>query len=572
MEKKNLELFAPLSPELTFTKEEEAYLKPFFTNLGSSVYAPVLLPPELIGALCSRTSRAADDLRAIFIKEYIAPFINPARDEKDTEETWREKEEYGHALKEFVRFLEKYPVSKIFANPRARSFYIKWLAEYGDDSIAQMAGSHLIFGGISQVAIKHFEDQRIGLAPIEKSTRYVNYSKKMRGSYLYYTDPTLKDMGLEDEYRKAMDGLFETYTNLLPRLQAHLEEKFPDEKKSVVEKKVFDTLRGLLPTSTLSQVAFFGNGQAFEYMISRSGKHPLGEIRWAANRALEELYKVTPSFLRRLMEPEKQDAVKAYEEYLAGKGRRLTPTVEEIWRGAGSISRTPETKVRLLEYDKEGEEKVLTGILYGTPNNHRGWNETLRKIRKMSMEEKRALLNKYLEGRTARWQKVGRAFENAYMRFETTLNIGAWRDIHRHRMLTQIRQNFSCYHGYDTPEEIREVGLQGEYKKAIERAEDVFQKIVTRDENIAQYAVTLAHRVRFMQWENLRQIFWKAELRTMPEGHPDYRHIEQEKFKLVEKIYPLIAERMIVNMGEYDFARRGQEERVQKKVRKLEEI
>ncbi|MDO8751982.1 MAG: FAD-dependent thymidylate synthase, partial [Candidatus Wolfebacteria bacterium] len=212
MEKKNLELFAPLSPELTFTKEEEAYLKPFFTNLGSSVYAPVLLPPELIGALCSRTSRAADDLRAIFIKEYIAPFINPARDEKDTEETWREKEEYGHALKEFVRFLEKYPVSKIFANPRARSFYIKWLAEYGDDSIAQMAGSHLIFGGISQVAIKHFEDQRIGLAPIEKSTRYVNYSKKMRGSYLYYTDPTLKDMGLEDEYRKAMDGLFETYT------------------------------------------------------------------------------------------------------------------------------------------------------------------------------------------------------------------------------------------------------------------------------------------------------------------------------------------------------------------------
>ncbi|MAF80137.1 hypothetical protein CL629_03610 [bacterium] len=568
--KENLEEFAPIFLKNKYQAEEKKYLEPFFTNCDKSVYAPILLPPELIGALCSRTSRVKGDLRPIFLKEYIAPFIEAEREPKDTEEVWKEKQKYGEGLREFIDFLHKHPVSELFANPRARSFYVKWLAEYGDDSIAQMAGSHLIFQGISQVAIKHFEDQRIGLAPIEKSTRYVNYSKKVGGKYLYYTDPTLKKLRLKTEYENAMDGLFDAYTDFIPKLSEYLTKKFPKEEKSVIEKKAFDTVRGLLPASTLSQVAFFGNGQAFEYMISRSGKHSLGEIRWAANEALEELYKVTPSFLRRLKDEDKKEAVDSYQEYLAGKGRRLAPAVEEVFKEKGTVSSDRQTKVRLLEHDLEGENKIIAGILYSAPNNHRGWKELLRRIRKMTEEEKKNILDKYLEGRTVRWQKVGRALENTYMRFETIVNIGAWRDLHRHRMLTQQRQNFSTHHGYDIPEEIKEAGLEEEYKGAIEPAQEVYEKIARHDPDLAQYAVTLAHRLRFMQWENLRQIFWKMELRTIPEGHPDYRSIEQQKFRLVEKAYPMIAERIMVNLGNYDFARRGQEERIQKKLRKLE--
>jgi aminopeptidase C len=62
------------------------------------------------------------------------------------------------------------------------------------------------------------------------------------------------------------------------------------------------------------------------------------------------------------------------------------------------------------------------------------------------------------------------------------------------------------------------------------------------------------------------------ELRTIPEGHPDYRRIEQEKFKLLEKVYPLITKHMRVNMGNYDFARRGQEEKIQEKLEALQRI
>ena len=149
------------------------------------------------------------------------------------------------------------------------------------------------------------------------------------------------------------------------------------------------------------------------------------------------------------------------------------------------------------------------------------------------------------------------------------MNNGAWRDLQRHRMLTQQRQLFTCVHGFDIPPEVTEAGLEAEFKEPIMGAEEVFAKIASRDLELAQYAVTMAHRIQFMQWENTRQCFWELELRSIPEGHPDYRVVEQEKFRQLEKVYPLISKYMLVNMGEYDFARRGQEEKIQKKAEEL---
>lgn len=564
-----LEAYAPLYLADDYTEKDQWHLAPFFTNLDKSVYVPLIFAPELIGALCSRASRAPQDLRTTYLKEYIYPFMEPIREEKDTDEAWETKVRYGEELKAFIAFLQEHPILDLFSNPRARSFYTKWLAQYGDDSIAQMAGSHLVFWGISQVAIKHIEDQRIGLAPIEKSTRYVNYSQKVNGRYLYYADPTLADLDLEEKYRRAMDGLFEANTRLVPQLMAWLRNRFPEEKPAVVEKKAFDTLRGLLPASTLSQVAFFGNGQAFAHMISRSLKHPLGEIRWTGERAYEELSQVAPSFLRRIKDEEKRELVEEYQRYLAEKKNRMDPLVKNLFGESADeqITRTPQAEVKLAESDPEGENKVIAGMLYEA--SHKSWQDILNRVRKMSTEDKERVVTEYLHGRTQRWQKVGRAFENSYNRFEIVMNVGAWRDLHRHRMLTQQRQRFSCHHGYDVPAEVTESGLEKEFRSAIAPVEDLFEKIEKRNPELAQYCVTLAHRLRFQQWENLRQSFWQIELRTIPEGHPDYRHVEQQKFLLLEKAYPIIAKHIRANMGEYDFARRGQEERIQKKLQQL---
>lgn len=551
-----------------YTPEERELLAPFFTNLDQSVYSPLIFSPEVIGALCSRTSRAAGDLRKIFLEEYIRPFIEPARAEKESDTEWTEKVRYGEELHAFIDFLHAHPPERVFSNPRARSFYSKWLAQYGDDSIAQMAGVHLVFSSISQLAIKHFEDQRIGLAPIEKSTRYVDFSHKINAQYAYYVDPELK--GLAKEYQAAMDGLFDTYCALKPRLAAWLHQHFPDEKPKVVEAKSFDTLRGLLPLSTLSQVAFFGNGQAFEYMIARSLKSRVGEIRWVAERAYEELFRVVPSFLRRLKasDPSQRAAAEQYQEYKAGHADRMLPLTAELLGAATGTWHSGPT-VRIVEYDPAGEAKVIAGLLYGTATNHRSWDDLLTQVQRISTVDQERILAAALTHRTQRWQKVHRAFENVYVRCEVTMNIGAWRDLHRHRMLTQQRQYFTVEHGFDIPLELTQAGLAQEYTAAIQRAEGVYATIASHSSDIAQYAVTLAHRVRFMQWKNLRECFWELELRTIPEGHPDYRIIEQGMFRQLEHIYPLIAKHMRVNMNSYDFARRGQEEKIKAKLTEL---
>lgn len=565
------EFFAPPFKKDVYTEAEKQLLAPFFSNLDQSVYVPYIVSPELIGAICSRASRATHDLRYLYLKEFVEPFVDPIREEKDTDDTWNQKLEHGAALKEFIEFLRKHPFQELFANPRARSFYVKWLAQYGDDSIAQMAGAHLVFSGLSQVALKHIEDQRIGLAPIEKSTRYVNYGARIDGTYLYYTDPALDQYGVKEKYERVMDQLFDTYNTLVPRLSVYLQKKFPEEKLSVIEKKTFDTLRGLLPTSALSQAAFFGNGQAFEYMISRCAKHQLGEVRWVAQRAYQELNTITPAFLRRIKDEERSALVHSYQEYLSRKNDRVAPFIDAniaVAPEPGSAHDT-DKRVQLIEYDPAGEEKVITGILYAASNNHCSWNETQQAVQRMDPEERDAVLAAYLRGRSERWQKVGRAFENVYVRFDILMNIGAWRDIHRHRMLTQERQLFTSIHGFDTPQDIIDAELGSEYCSAIEAAGEFHRQIAVYDPWLAQYCVTLSHRLRFMQWENLRECFWEIELRTIPEGHPDYRAIEQEKFSLLEKVYPLITKYMHVNVGQYEFARRGQEERIQKKLTAL---
>jgi thymidylate synthase ThyX len=507
------------------------------------------LPPEIAGALSSRASRASDSLLRVLLKEYFFPILRG------------ENRELAHELEETVRFLNVRGFKHILNNQRAAQFYAKWLSQYGDDSIAQMTGTHLIFDYISQVAMKFIEDQRIGLEPIERSTRYVNFGGKVNGSYLYYTPrPELERLGLLGEYRATLDHLFDTYVALLPKFIAYLEAHY-EEKRSVLEKKAFDTLRGLLPMATLGQVAFRGNAQAFEYLINRASAHPLGELRWIAAAAKEELDKEIPSLLLRVEEGK----TKEYQRYLAGRG----PKVRE-WlaaRDEETIEPTSRPHVRLVEHDPYAEDKVLAAILYS--ETHEEWNTLYHRVQRMSYEERRELLARYAGGRLARWYKVGRAFESAYLRFEIVMNIGAYRDLHRHRMMTQERQHFSTHHGYDVPEELVAANLDGEFRGALDRAHTLFCEIAAHDEELAQYAVPLAYRIRFYQWQNFREFFWEAELRTISQGHPDYRAVEQEKYRIVQAAFPLLAELAQVDMHEYPIARRGTEERIAAKEEEI---
>lgn len=534
-----------------WTSEERNFLQSFATNLDGLVTCVRNLPPEIVGALCSRASRANGYLLRVLYDEYLAPIFY-GKDKKLADELYTT-----------VDFLNNHGFKHILNNQRAQKFYAVWLAQYGDDSISQITGTHVVCWGISQVAMKFVEDQRIGLEPIEKSTRFVNFGKKIGGRYLYYRPyPDLQRLGLLEEYNSVMDNLFDTYVALLPPLMDWLKENF-DEKESVLEKKAFDALRGLLPMATLGQVAFRGNAQAFEYLINRTAKHPLGELRWFAEALKQELDQEIPSLLLRLEDEKSQK----YQEYLNERYRAVRGEIggceylKPLW-----IGKKPE--VRLVEFDTESVAKILAGIIF--KESHCTWLQAKNAATLIvSGGDDKIFFEKYLLSRTARWQKVGRAFENSYLRFEIVMDIGAYRDLHRHRMMTQERQRFSTHHGFEIPNEVKEAGLSDKFSEALEKTAGLFEKLEAEDVELAQYVVPLAYRVRFYQLQNFRQLFWETELRTTSQGHPNYRFIEQEKYHLVKEKFPLIAEFMLVDTKQYDVARRGTEEKIAEKEKKI---
>jgi thymidylate synthase ThyX len=552
------EILNEYRPDFTpfdWSNRDRHFLEAFASNPDGLVSVLRNLPPEITGALCSRASRASGSLFEVLLKEYIYPILNG-----DDPRLARE-------LEDTVRFLKDHGFKHILNNQRAQAFYSKWLSQYGDDSIAQITGTHVIVWGISQVAMKFVEDQRIGLEPIEKSTRYVNFGSKIGGRYLYYIPkPDLERLGLLADYRATMDTLFDTYVALLPRLQEWLRKNF-DEKDSILEKKAFDTLRGLLPMATLGQVAFRGNAQAFEYLINRTARHPLGELRWLSRGLKHELDQEIPSLLLRVAGEKSRD----YQVYLNERYRAVREFLGEAPHETGAKApkapKAPKAEVRLVQYDPESELKILAGIIF--QQTHGSWDQAINSAKTLSEEDRRDLLERYLLKRSARWQKVGRAFENAYTRFEIVMDIGSYRDLHRHRMMTQERQRFSTFHGYNIPVELQQAGLVVPFQEALEKADQLFRKVEPVDSELAQYVVPLAYRMRFYQLQNFRQLFWEAELRTVSQGHPDYRFIEQEKYRLVKEKFPLIASFMFVDTTEYPIARRGTEEQIVAKEKRL---
>ena len=520
-----------------FTAEEENRLRPFFTNLERSVFG-LRLPQEVAGALFSRYSRSMKSLRRTFLDEFLG---DP---------------ELG--LKELLAG-EKPASDDSAALKKARAFYERVLVGYGDDSVAQLGGAHLACENISNVAAKLLEDARIGIAPLEKSTRYVRFDQKdAAGNYLFYREPKIMASRHRDAYLEVMNLLFDTYSKQMePMLECvarslpieQLEVRDPtsgkalpygDAKKddrlrrwaetayrATVRAHACDVLRCYLPAATLTNVGMFGVGQAFEYLVSKFYSHELSEAKELGKTIHGELNQLIPSFVKRAQLNEYLAASSAAAKALASKAANLRPldTIEPV---------------ALIDYDSAAEEKIIAAMVYAFSRHPL---EQLRQIvAKMSSEERRQILTEHFGKRRHRRDKLSRAFENVYYTFDILGNLGLYRDLHRHRILTQERQDFTTVHGYDTPPEIEEAGFKSEFDDCMKRAADLYEQIYADLPSEAQYVVPFAYKIRWYMKMNLREAVHLCELRTMPQGHPDYRFITQEIWHKIQDVHPALAE------------------------------
>ena len=493
-------------PVESFTAEEEAVLRPHFTNLDRPTFCLVNLPETVKGALFARYSRYPGSLRRLFLEEFADDVPEAGRPFDGVE------------------------------GERAAGLYERVFMGYGDDSIAQVGGAHLACEWVSNVLTKVLQRGRLA-AYLEQSTRYIPYDQPIsgEGGYRYY-----RDEALGEPYAAAMDELFEIYSRSLGEVQGWAAERWPreDEPEAAwrrsIRAKALDLLRGLLPAATLSHVGIFASGQAYEQLLLRLAASPLPEARAYGEMMLEELAKVIPSFVARVERPDRGG------EWVAYLRQRRKATERAVARlGLDRRASSDAPSVELVHVDGD-EGDLLAASLF----EQAGASEAEIRRRTCALDplERAELIAELAGERSNRRHRPGRGWESIRYRFEIVSDYGGFRDLQRHRMLTCQWQRLGPHLGAGIPEEVREAGVGAEYQRALELSREEFERL--EGEGLAEaapYALCLGYRIRYVLDLNAREAMHLIELRSGREGHPTYRAVAQAMYERIAAVHPAIA-------------------------------
>ena len=534
-----------------FSNKEKKILSNHFSNTDRNVFA-IITPRQVDrGALMSRYSRTDKSMRKIFLDEFL-------------------KNEN-----------------------RGSEFYDRVLLEYGDDSVAELGEAQIAVEGLSNIAVKKIEDRRIGLSYLEKSSRYVAWNKKENGKYRFYRDEEITNSKFGDLYEETCNFSFDVYSKNIEPMINYVREKYPIEKYSFKDSrdnkeklfsklkidadiksanmiyrgstkaKALDILRGLLPASTLTNVGITGNGRAFEYLLTILGASELKEEQDLASEIKKELDTTIKSFVRRADDK----YGKAFQKYLKDvKNKTKTIVAKKI--KSNPIKGTS-TNLVDFESEKNSIDKIITSIMYEqSPST--SYQNILQQVKKISKQEKIKIIKEFTKLRTNRRHRPSRAFENVYYTFDLCNNFGMFRDFHRHRALTLERQLLTTDHGYNIPNEIKILGIEKDFKDCMNKTRDTFEKIRKKYPEQSQYVVNFAYNYPYFMKFNLREACHLIELRTVPQGHVDYRKVAQQMFRQINKVHPILSEIMkFVDMKEYDLERFESEKRTEEKRKKM---
>jgi thymidylate synthase ThyX len=327
--------------------------------------------------------------------------------------------------------------------------------------------------------------------------------------------------------------------------------------------KALDILRGLLPASTLTNVGITGNGRAFEYLLTVLGSSELKEEQDLASKIKKELDTTIKSFVRRADDK----YGKAFQKYLKDiKNKSKSITAKEIKSNPkkGTI-----TKLVDYESEKNSIDKIITSIMYEqSPST--SYQNIFQQVKKLSKEKKIKIIQEFTKIRTNRRHRPSRAFENVYYTFDLCNNYGMFRDFHRHRALTLERQLLTTDHGYNMPNEIKILGIEKDFKDVMNKTKETFDKLRTKHPEQGQYVVNFGYNYPYFMKFNLREACHLIELRTVPQGHVDYRRVAQQMFQQINKVHPNLSKIMkYVDMKEYDLERFESEKRTEEKRKKL---
>ncbi len=536
----------------SFSAEEQELLAKFVSDPTRDVFAvfPSALP-GMIGSAYARYSRA----KGGFLKTLLKEFIEEG------------KVDAKHADELIQRIL----------------------IQYGDDSVQELESAWLSLENVSNIATKVIEDRRLG-AYIEQSSRYVFYDEKnAAGQYRYLREPSIMQSAHAQMFLDTMDFVFATYCRLIEPMQEYFRQRKPletaeyqirddrgkmhyaecsdDRERKDFERtwkfdlraKTCDTLRILLPVATQTNVGMHANGRTFEHMLRHLYSSDLLELQQIAKQAQEALNTVIRRYVQRAQR----------SEYLVATRQAMEKLAQELL-GSVPVQDSPRVDVITEGFTDDGQ---LAAMLY--PFAQHSYRQLRELVSRLSPDQRRIIRSTYIGERKTRRDRPGRALEFGYpWLVDLKIDLGIYRDLHRHRMMTQQRQDFTVELGFsDIPDEINEAGYAADIQACVDKVTELYHAI-KKDlgSAIAQYVVLFGFNTRCMFGFNDREAQHLLELRTQPQGHRSYRLVCQEIARKMRDAAPERVESLLqfVDDGDYDWPRADSEAKQRLKEARLD--
>jgi thymidylate synthase ThyX len=466
---------------------------------------------------------------------------------------------------------------KEITQQKAEKFLNTFYFQYGHRSIADLAHIALAIERLSILAAIVVADEQRWDGQ-ERSTRYQDFRKSG-----YYTPGFEDDAPSRTLYRETIESLFTVYDKVSERTFESLASITPrpvEMKREAYERtlraRAFDISRYLLPLATNTSLGEIVNARTLETQVAHLLSQPHKEVRdlgaLLKQAAISPAYNANEESLRalvaeiRAVSPEIAD--RAEREVLrevrvaptlvkyADPNRYEIETRRELQQAAAELMRDaaiePAPLVDLLDNDlvdsdsrgKDAFEiELASTLLYG--HCHYSYRQVRQTIGAAGEARRREIIDLGLRHRGSH-DEMPRPFSAGQLfRFDILMDIGGFRDMHRHRRCVQIMQEFTTAHGFDTPPEVEAAGIRPDYESAMKRAETAVQKLSVaaskEASQNAQYAIPLAFRKRTLFKMDFAEAVYISELRTTPAGHTSYRNVAYAMYEAVAAKYPALA-------------------------------
>jgi thymidylate synthase ThyX len=450
---------------------------------------------------------------------------------------------------------------------KAEKFLNTFYFQYGHRSIADLAHIALAIEKLSILAAIAVADEQRWDGQ-ERSTRYQDFRKSG-----YYT-PDFGDDDARHLYRETIESLFAEYEKMSAAMFRYLQEMTPkpsEMKQEAYERtlraRAFDITRYLLPLATNTSLGEIVNARTLESQVTHLVSHThrevrhLGELlkRAASEPAFNVNYESLNTLVQHIRELNPELGERAAQELL--KEVRAAPTLvkyadpnpyemetrRELRQAASELMKNvavaPAEVVDLVD-DHPLELELATTLLY--EHCHYSYRQICQVLESLGTGMQREIIDLGLRHR-GRHDELLRAFSGGQQfRFDILMDIGGFRDMHRHRRCIQIGQGFTTAHGYDAPEEYDAAGLRADYDRAMRRTAEAVGRLQASPAAEAvqnsEYCIPLACHKRTLFKMDFAEVLYIAELRTAPAGHHSYRNVAYAMYEAVAKRYPVLAQ------------------------------